>query len=120
MKRLALKLIVIATASSLAACSEEPTAKPEEPLTEQQALVQEGKRVARICTGCHGPAGISRTAAYPSLAGMPEQYLSDQLHAFRSGERQNSTMSSITINLTEKQIRAVSHYFAGLPAAKEQ
>jgi cytochrome c553 len=86
------------------------------PLTDKDALIAAGKSKSRVCTGCHGANGISRIPSYPSLAGLPREYLSEQLHAFRSGERKNPTMSSIALNLTDQDIAALSHYFTSLPS----
>lgn len=96
----------------LTACSKNTASTP---LSEKEQLLQTGSQKARMCVGCHGPKGISRLVSYPSLAGKPEEYLSRQLHAFRSGERVNPMMSSIAKNIAEEDIAALSFYFASLP-----
>ena len=57
--------------------------------------------------------------SYPSLAGKPEDYLAEQLQAFRSGTRENPMMSSIAKNLSNDDVAALAHYYAGLPGADE-
>lgn len=96
----------------LTACSEnkEPVA-----LSEDEQLLRIGHEKARMCVGCHGPKGISLVVSYPSLAGKSQEYLSQQLHAFRSGERVNPMMSSIARNIAEDDIAALSFYFSSLP-----
>lgn len=103
----------------LAACSDDKPEVVTPPLTDSAALVAHGKQKSRMCTACHGPAGISRVASYPSLAGKPEDYLAEQLQAFRSGTRENPMMSSIAKNLSNDDVAALAHYYAGLPGADE-
>lgn len=97
----------------LAACGRE--AAPQEPLTESEQMLQAGRQKARTCVGCHGPAGISRVASYPSIAGAPREYLAEQMLAFRSGERHDPMMSSIARNLSDEDISVLSYYFQSLP-----
>lgn len=79
-------------------------------------MLKTGSQKARMCVGCHGPQGISRVASYPSLAGKPADYLSQQLQAFRSGERENPMMTSIAKSIAEEDIAILSAYFSNLPA----
>lgn len=106
----------------LSACSDstETTETAGEPLSETERLVQEGRRQSRSCVGCHGPEGISRVSSYPSLAGRSQEYLAEQLEAFRSGERENPMMTSIARNLSDEAILALSHYYASLPGQEAQ
>lgn len=103
----------------LSGCAEKPDGQGDSVMTESEALIVNGRQKARMCTGCHGPEGISRIPMNPSLAGLTQEYLSEQLSAFRSGERVNATMSSIALNLTDADIAALSHYFAALPGPPE-
>lgn len=96
-------------------CSDGGEAPTQEALTPEEQLIATGRREARSCFGCHGPEGRSRVNSYPSLAGRSEAYLSQQLHAFRSGERENPMMSSIARNLDDHAIEALSAYFASVP-----
>lgn len=104
----------------LTGCGQEQEASSREPLTEAEALVEAGKQKSRSCMGCHGPQGISRVASYPSLAGQSQEYLQQQLKAFKSGARENPMMSSIARNLSEDDILALSHYYASLPGPEEE
>ncbi len=103
---------------ALVACGDsgpESNASAEEPLTPEQQAIAEGKRVARMCVGCHGPEGVSRVASYPSIAGLPQEYIEKALHAYRSGERDNPMMGSVARNLSDEAIDSLSQYFASLP-----
>jgi cytochrome c553 len=71
------------------------------------------------CTSCHSPDGQGNApAGFPTLAGQWPEYTEVQLKAFRSGERTNdgdSKMMRITaMDLSDKEIEAVSSYIYGL------
>ena len=87
-------------------------------------LVSLGERIYRggladrriaACAGCHGPNGSGIPAQYPRLAGQHSDYTEAQLIAFRSGARKNSAqMAGVTLEMTDKEIKAVADYIAGL------
>src|SRR5688572_8751867 len=69
------------------------------------------------CGGCHGPAGAGIPAQYPRLSGQFAEYLAAQLKGFRDGGRANDpngTMRGVAARMTEREIRAVAQYAAGL------
>jgi cytochrome c553 len=67
------------------------------------------------CAGCHSPTGAGIPAQYPRLAGQHADYSETQLNAFRAGTRANSAqMMSIAARMSDKEIKAVSDYVAGL------
>jgi len=69
------------------------------------------------CAGCHGPAGAGMPAQFPRLAGQYAEYIASQLKAFKEGGRANDPngmMRGVTARMTEREIRAVAEYAAGL------
>jgi cytochrome c553 len=67
------------------------------------------------CAGCHNPTGAGIPAQYPRIGGQHTDYTEAQLVAFRAGTRGNSTqMMSIAARMSDKEIKAVSDYIAGL------
>jgi len=69
------------------------------------------------CAGCHGPAGAGMPAQYPRIAGQYAEYVAAQLKAFKEGGRANDPngmMRGVTARMTEREIRAVAEYAAGL------
>jgi cytochrome c553 len=69
------------------------------------------------CEGCHGPAGAGIPAQYPRLAGQYAEYLAAQLKDFREGGRTNDAngmMRAVAAHLTDRDIRALADYAAGL------
>ncbi len=67
------------------------------------------------CAACHSPTGAGIPAQYPLLGGQWSEYTNAQLLAFREGIRANSIqMTTIASKLSDKEMKAVSDYMAGL------
>lgn len=65
-----------------------------------------------ICSSCHGIEGNSLDPLTPSLAGQDNEYLNNQLKAFKSGVRKNINMAGIAKSLTDEEILALASYFS--------
>ena len=67
------------------------------------------------CSGCHALADAD-VRQYPRLNGQNEDYLINQMRLFRAGGRGNSgtynPMVAVAKNLTDREIGAVSAYYA--------
>ena len=84
-----------------------------------QSLWRKGdfERGVPACAGCHGPTGAGIPAQYPRLAGQYAEYTTTQLKNFRIEERSNDParmMRTIADKLSDKQIKALADYIAGL------
>ena len=98
------------------------TAKPG--FAKNKDTVRLGERIYRggladrgiaACAGCHSPNGAGIPSQYPRLAGQHSDYTEAQLNAFRSGARGNSAqMAAIAAKMSDKEIKAVADYIAGL------
>ena len=98
------------------------SAKPG--FAKDKALVQLGEKIYRggiadkavpACAGCHGPNGAGLPVQYPRLSGQHGDYTEAQMVAFRSGARANNAqMIAIAAKMSDKEIKAVSDYIAGL------
>lgn len=69
------------------------------------------------CAGCHGPTGSGIPAQYPRVAGQYAEYIATQLRSFKEGGRANDPngmMRGVAARLSEREIRAVAEYAAGL------
>ena len=69
------------------------------------------------CAGCHGPDGLGIPAQYPRVAGQYSEYIEAQLKSFQSGQRANDPngiMRGVAARMTEKEMKAVAEYAAGL------
>ena len=72
-------------------------------------------RAVPACAGCHGPSGAGIPAQYPRIGSQHADYTEAQMVAFRSGARTNSPqMSVIAARLSDREIKAVADYAAGL------
>jgi cytochrome c553 len=87
-------------------------------------LVKLGERIYRggladrgiaACAGCHSPNGAGIPSQYPGLAGQHADYTKTQLEQFRNGTRgNNAQMKDVAAKMTDREIKAVSDYIAGL------
>jgi cytochrome c553 len=94
-----------------------PVADPDH-LGETLALHGRWSRQLPACVQCHGPQGVGVGANFPPLVGQPASYLVAQLKAFRQGRRHNDPMGlmrKIGQSLDDRDIDAVSHWFAAQP-----
>lgn len=78
------------------------------------ADIAAGKTRSAQCAACHGPNGHAIVPETPNLAGQDEDYLSEQLKNFRSGARQNETMSVIAKPLSDTEIANLAAYYNSL------
>ncbi|WP_434671934.1 c-type cytochrome [Pseudomonas sp. R1-15] len=70
---------------------------------------------ANGCAACHGEK-LSGGSLAPRIAGQGQLYLSDQLSAFKRGQRTDPTqaMNAMAGTLSDEDIKAVAHYLAKL------
>ena len=88
-------------------------------VTTGQNLWRKGdfERGIPACAGCHGPSGVGVPNQHPRLSGQYAEYTELQLKNFRSEERSNDSekiMRTIADKLSDKQIKALADYIAGL------
>ncbi|MCS7102223.1 MAG: c-type cytochrome, partial [Burkholderiaceae bacterium] len=92
-------------------------AKNKETLELAQRIYRAGipERAVPACSGCHGPNGAGIPIQYPRLSGQHAEYTEAQLKAFRDGTRRNSEpMQQIAARLSEREMKALADYLAGL------
>jgi cytochrome c553 len=75
------------------------------------ADIAAGKSRSAQCAACHGANGHSVAPMTPNLAAQDEDYLVQQLKDFRSGARQNETMTVIAKSLSDTEIANLAAYF---------
>ena len=76
--------------------------------------VKAGAALAEKCEACHGLDGLSKIAEAPNIAGQSEQYLIEQLTAFKTGERHNEMMAIIAPTLSDKDIEDLASYYSAI------
>jgi cytochrome c553 len=71
-------------------------------------------KVESVCAVCHGLDGVAKIPEAPNLAGQSENYLIEQITAFKSGERKNEMMSVVVQDLSETDIENLAAYYSGI------
>ncbi len=70
---------------------------------------------AAMCANCHGSEGRTvDKSAVPPLAGLPRDYLVQQMQSFKDGSRKATVMHQISKGLSEAQIASMADYFSTL------
>jgi cytochrome c553 len=64
------------------------------------------------CERCHGVNGNSTDPRIPGLAAQRADYMEKVLHAYRSGERKNTTMAAMADGLTEAEVENLAAHYA--------
>lgn len=80
-----------------------------------------GKVKAYTCTGCHGIPGYNNvypTYHVPKIAGQNYDYLVAALRAYRSGERQHTTMSAQATSLSDTDIENIAAWLSSVGGEK--
>lgn len=97
-----------------------PAAAKDKDLAALGQKIYRGGNIATgvaACAGCHGPTGAGMPTQYPRIAGQFAEYVEAQLIAFRSGARANDPngmMRGVAARMTDREIKAVAEYAAGL------
>lgn len=79
-----------------------------------QARADAIEEKAKVCTACHGEAGIPQLKTTPVIWGQNAGYLFLQLRDFQSGARKNDVMSPIAATLAREDLLPLASYFSKL------
>ncbi len=81
-----------------------------------QGNAAQGAGDVAVCASCHGQHGNSMAPNFPNLAGQNYNYLLKQLEDFRSGARQNATMSAMIQTVPpapgDANLQNIARYFS--------
>ena len=80
-------------------------------LVQAAGNIEDGKRSAAVCAGCHGADGNSVTPAFPKLAGLGEKYLIKQIKDIKSKKRPIVEMTGLTDNLSDQDIENIAAFY---------
>lgn len=100
------------TPAPAAASSATPAAAPATPAAPAVDLAKAQTFVTSVCAACHGADGNSVIPANPRLAGMPAQYITQQLTHFKAGVRANPIMLGMAGMLQPEDMKALGIYFS--------
>ncbi len=73
-----------------------------------------GEYLSSECVTCHQPSG-KQVGAVPVIIGWPEDQFIAVLRSFRSRERDNQVMQTLTSRLSDEEMAALAAYFGSLP-----
>ena len=92
------------------------TAKNKESIELGKSIYRGGIASKNVpaCAACHGPAGAGIPVQYPRIGGQWAEYTETQLISLRTGERKNLQMNMIAAKLSDRELKAVADYIAGL------
>lgn len=68
--------------------------------------------VVQRCVQCHGLSGDAFYEGWPNLVEMSRRQIEEKLLAHRSQVIEDSTMSKVTFDLTDEEIREAAHFFS--------
>jgi cytochrome c553 len=69
-----------------------------------------------MCANCHGSEGRTvENSAVPPLAGLPRDYLIQQMQAYKDGSRKATVMHQISKGFSDAQIASMADYFSAQP-----
>jgi len=71
-----------------------------------------GEAKVALCATCHGVGGNSQIPENPKLAGQNANYILKQLADYKSGARENITMSAMVGALSEQDMQDIAAYYA--------
>lgn len=80
-----------------------------------------GRAKARVlCENCHGADGVAVLPGAANLSGQQEEYLREQLRAFRAGSRKNDQMSIVAKPLTDAEIDNLAAWYSSIRITVEK
>ena len=77
-----------------------------------QADTPSAEALAYTCVGCHGANGISGGPAIPSIAGISEDFFTENMEGYASGEIPSTIMGRIAKGYSEEEIELLGSYFS--------
>lgn len=81
--------------------------------------VEQGKAKSAVCASCHGMDGNTPIAPiYPKIAGQHSKYMANQLAKFKDGSRNEPTMASQAMGLSDQDMLDLGAYYASLPGSE--
>jgi cytochrome c553 len=73
-----------------------------------------GQHLSQQCTACHRADGV-RVGGIPAIVGWPADQFVAVLKSYKSGDRKNPVMISVTEPLGEDEMKALAAHFGALP-----
>ena len=115
--RASLLTAAVLAAPALPAFSQAAAAAPAAAVAKPDLAKGEAS-YSTVCVACHAADGNSAIAANPKLAQQHPEYLSKQLHEFKSGKRANAIMQGFAAMLSDDDMKNISWWLASKPATE--
>jgi len=115
-------LVFAALATSCGAALAQQSPQPPLMPLSIEGNVENGKRLAATCAGCHAIPGyrnVYPSFHVPKLGGQNQDYLEIALQGYRRGSRSHDTMHAQAAVFSDQDIADISAYIASLEAAEE-
>lgn len=80
---------------------------------------ENGKKLSRQCSVCHGKNGLARDPEVANLAGQSAFYLEKSLKDFRAGIREDRRMTLVVKNLSDDDIKDLAAWYASFVVTVE-
>ena len=77
-----------------------------------QAETPSAEALAYTCVGCHGANGVSNGPATPSIAGISEDFFTENMEGYASGDIPSTIMGRIAKGYSEEEIELLAGYFS--------
>ncbi len=74
--------------------------------------LEDGKRMAASCNGCHGDKGNSQMKNIPSLSGFDVKYLTRATKDYQIDVRHHKTMTNLVSGLSDVDIEKIAYFYA--------
>ncbi|WP_179948399.1 c-type cytochrome [Shewanella psychrophila] len=81
-------------------------------LSSSVVIADPDARLLAMCQACHGSDGSNEFSSIPNLKWQNQQYMVQQLQQFKSGQRQDKTMTKVAILLSTEQMESMASYFS--------
>jgi cytochrome c553 len=73
---------------------------------------EQGRKIVRLCSPCHGRDGLAVRANTPDIGGLDRDYIALQLADYRAGDRVHPEMNVVAKGLSDAQIADLAAWFA--------
>lgn len=77
--------------------------------------VDEGRRISKVCAGCHGTDGASSGQLIPILGGQKAAYIASSLQGFKDKSRAGEMMQKLSKAYSEKEMMIIGKWFESKP-----
>ncbi len=75
---------------------------------------ENGRKLARQCSVCHGKLGIARDPEVPNLAGQSAFYVEKSLKEYQEGVREDRRMTLVVAPLSDDEIKDIAAWYESI------